>query len=744
MYYFTLNFINKIPILLYYYGYIFLAKLLNNLANIITFLFSLMLSLTFAYKPAYMKKLTFFLFGIILLQQTAIAQKKILTDSSVTLNEIVVTAFEQNRVVNNGTIVSLLNNANADKGNKTSLLNGFNAIAGVRMEERSPGSYRLNIRGSSLRSPFGVRNVKVYWNGISITDPGGNTYLNQFAFNNFSAIEIIKGPASSMYGAGTGGLLLMNSFTNTFAPSVNVEYITGSYGLQNILTSVGFGEGNSRSLITYAHSESDGYRDHTKNKKDNVSFTSQVKISEKEQLTASVLYSNLFYETPGALTKAEFNVNPKQARPAAGGFPSAATAQAAIQQKNFTAGINHQYNFSANFKNTTSLYGAFAQIQNPTFRNYERRNEPSFGGRTSFVYEEKINESKIQLVAGGELQQGFFNTQVAKNKNGNADTLQTNDDIKYTTYSIFAQADISIKNNWIITTGVSINQSKVDFTRLNKYPVQQQGRTYKNELSPRVAIQKKIKNNNTLFASISKGFSPPTISELLPSTGVISTFLEAEEGINYEAGARVALLKNKLHIEATGFYFKLNNALVTRKDSSNADYFVNAGDTKQKGVELSADYTHTFKNNILDYLILKPAYAFSDFKYGSFKKGTVDFSGKDLPSVPKNIFSILADIQFKKGIYFSSTYYYATKIFLDDANTVADDAYHILACRVGVKIPVKTLFKLNIYFGGDNLLNETYSLGNDINAAGGRYYNTAAKRNYYAGVVLQWNYKSSK
>jgi iron complex outermembrane receptor protein len=50
------------------------------------------------------------------------------------------------------------------------------------MEERSPGSYRLNIRGSSLRSPFGVRNVKIYYNNIPFTDPGGNTYLNSLAF----------------------------------------------------------------------------------------------------------------------------------------------------------------------------------------------------------------------------------------------------------------------------------------------------------------------------------------------------------------------------------------------------------------------------------------------------------------------------------------------------------------------------------------------------------------------------------
>src|SRR5690606_16259935 len=47
-----------------------------------------------------------------------------------------------------------------DQQSGTSLLPALNTVPGVRMEERSPGSYRLSLRGSLLRSPFGVRNVK--------------------------------------------------------------------------------------------------------------------------------------------------------------------------------------------------------------------------------------------------------------------------------------------------------------------------------------------------------------------------------------------------------------------------------------------------------------------------------------------------------------------------------------------------------------------------------------------------------
>ena len=142
-----------------------------------------------------MKKIVVALSALLILSYNSTAQQDE-TDSLKSLDEVTVKAFEQNRKVSNSVaVVKIIEFNNGDRYNKTSLVNGFNTVSGVRMEERSPGSYRINIRGSSLRSPFGVRNVKVYWNDIPMTDP------NQFAWNNFSSIEIFKGPPSSMYGA---------------------------------------------------------------------------------------------------------------------------------------------------------------------------------------------------------------------------------------------------------------------------------------------------------------------------------------------------------------------------------------------------------------------------------------------------------------------------------------------------------------------------------------------------------------
>jgi len=45
---------------------------------------------------------------------------------------------------------------------------------------------------------------------------------------------------------------------------------------------------------------------------------------------------------------------------------------------------------------------------------------------------------------------------------------------------------------------------------------------------------------------------------------------------------------------------------------------------------------------------------------------------------------------------------------------------------------------LDVFVVADNLLNKHYSLGNDINAAGNRYFNPAAKRNFIVGCNVKF------
>jgi len=664
------------------------------------------------------------------------AQQK--TDTTVKeLNEVIINAFEQNRkLLDVAAAVSAVTQKQLNRFSNASILPALNASPGVRMEERSPGSYRLNIRGSSLRSPFGVRNVKVYLNDIPFTEPGGSTYLNQLGFYNIQSIEILKGPSSSLYGAGTGGAVLLKTYAANKPAGVGIDYSFGSFGLQNINLLARIGEGNNQQTISYNKIESNGYRSWTKLRRDVFSWDAHVNINQKQSIHTFLMYADLAYQTPGGLTAAEFAVNPKQARPAVGTLPSSATAHASVNQKTFFAGTSHVFEITGQFKNTTSLYGAYSQFANPTVRNFERRSEPHTGGRTVFSFQPKLNSGKLKVIAGAELQRGWYNIRVYKNKNGVSDSLQTEDEVNPFTWNVFTQADLELQHGWIFTAGASLNQNKIEITRLNKFPLSTQKRTYDNEIAPRFSVLKKLMNNFSVYASVAKGFSPPTSAEVLPSTGVITTSLNAEEGWNYETGIRYQW-NEKLFVDVNAFSFKLSNTIVQRRDAGGADYFTNAGSTKQKGIESHINYKIlNDQNKFFSQTNVWLSYTYNDFRYKEFKQLTTDYSGKQLPSVPKNILVIGIDAILKPGIYINITYNYNDKTPLTDANTFFAADYHLLALRLGYKKIISGKLQAEIFIGADNLLNETYSLGNDINAAANRFYNVAPGRNYYVGLSL--------
>jgi iron complex outermembrane receptor protein len=652
------------------------------------------------------------------------------------LQEVVVSAYEQNRrLADVSAAVGVITTAEWNRYSRMSIVPAMNSTPGVRMEERSPGSYRISFRGSTLRSPFGVRNVKVYLDGIPFTDPGGNTYLTQLAPFDMYSLELIKGPAGSLYGAATGGALLIKTRPNFWQPGFTAEYNYGSFNSNTINAQVRLGNQQAGNIINYSHQTSDGYRNHTNLRRDIVTWESMLKNTDKQTLSTYAFYGDLYYQTPGALTLAEYNANPKQSRPAAGANPSAEQSQAAIYQKTFMAGITNTYRICSSFENTTNFYATYTNYKNPTFRNYEFRSEPHFGGRTIFNYTTDL----LHISFGGEAQKGFFQTQDYGNKNGAPDTLQTNDNINAWTYTFFAQADLFFGKGWQASAGLSFNEAFIGIDRISVPGFVPRNKTFGNELAPRIALSKKITPNILLYASVSKGFSPPAVSEVLPSTGSINTDLQPENGISYETGIKSGFFNQRLYVEVIGFYFELQQAIVVRKDSSNADYYTNAGSTTQKGIESQVSYQLLpSATGFINSARLWASYTLDNFTYGDFKKNTVNYDGKHLPGVADNTFTGGIDLNSRPGIFLHLTYYYSDKMPLDDANSAYAGAYQLVGGRIGYSTTVQQL-NLTVFTGVDNAFNAKYSLGNDINAAGGRYYNAAATANYFVGLTVNFN-----
>ncbi|MEI6947781.1 TonB-dependent receptor plug domain-containing protein [Paraflavisolibacter sp. H34] len=658
------------------------------------------------------------------------------TAREIKLEEVVVKAYEQNRRLREvPAAVNYVGRQALERFSPASVVQAVNTLPGVRMEERSPGSYRFNIRGSSLRAPFGVRNVKVYYNDLPLTDPGGQTYLNQLGYYNFHSMEVIKGPGSSLYGAGTGGVLLVESLDDGAAAGAEGGYTAASYGGQQVYGVLTTRKGQVVNRLSFQHQESDGYRRQSKLRRDVHSWDLSARWDGDRELKATFLYGDLFYETPGALTLAEFRADPKAARPAAGAFPSAAAAGASIRQQTFLAGATYTQPVFSHLQNKSTVYGAFTSLRNPNTRGYDRSSEPHFGLRTVFTGRQTLGRSDLRLLAGLEAQEGFASAYNYKNVGGRPDSLRYSDDIRNRNFFVFTQGSWEL-NNWLLEAGASWNLRRLSLQRFTPRALGEQKRRFNNEVAPRVSLSKRWAAV-TAYGSVARGFSPPSTSELAPTGSSINLDLQAEEGINYDLGFRATLLKH-LNVDVNAFTFSLDQTIVQRRDAGGGDYYINAGGTRQRGLESYASYPLLRPSAFFRRSLLWASHTWHYFRYKEFKQAAADYSGHQMPVAAPHTVSSGFDLLAHNGLGAALTYYFSDRIPLNDANTDYAPAYHLLGARVSFERTIKEVFRWKLSAGADNLLDQRYSLGNDTNGAGGRYYNAAPGRNYYASLVLQW------
>lgn len=97
-------------------------------------------------------------------------------------------------------------------GGAVDLATTLNQIPGVKMETRGAGgSRRIRMRGSSLRSPFGVRNVFAVLDGFVLTTADGDSPMEWFDPALLEAVEVLTGPSGAVLGGSYSGALWATS-----------------------------------------------------------------------------------------------------------------------------------------------------------------------------------------------------------------------------------------------------------------------------------------------------------------------------------------------------------------------------------------------------------------------------------------------------------------------------------------------------------------------------------------------------
>ena len=643
----------------------------------------------------------------------------------------------KNSIQNTAASVSIITTVDINKSDGIILTPVLNKIPGVTMQQGALNTNRITIRGIGARSQYGTNKIKAYFDGIPLTSGEGETTIDDIDLASIEKIEIIKGPNSTSFGSGLGGVIQLFSKESPLLESFGKANLTfGSFGLLQQRLSGGFSDSKTNLFSSYNDLQSDGFRTNSSYKRQSFNLHGKQKISSNGNLSFLGIYTRLKAFIPSSINETDLKNNPEKAA------STWAAAKGYESYDKFLLGLGYDHRFSERWSLQTSIFSNFKKAYEPRPFDILEDKTSSVGFRSNVNYKNRFLSLPFELSFGTELltekyQYSLFkNLYQSKPGNGSVEGEEfsaINQNRSYINY--FLQMELWLTDKLHLETGVAFNESKYSLEDVFEKNLggEKMPYTFGNIWSPRVGLSYKVSNGKNIFTSVSKGFSVPAVSETLTPEGKINTDLKPEMGVNYEIGFKGNWLGNKLYTEVTFYSTQIKNLLVARRTADDQYVGINAGSSSHKGIEIMLNY----KILELNTFQIAPYFsgAVNNFKFKDFLDGDFDYSGNQLTGVPENQFNFGVDLNTKYGFSINASFRTMGKIPLNDSNTKYSDRYSLLDLKTTYVFTILKILKTEFNAGINNTLNTKYAANILPNAVG---FGNAAPRYFYPGNPVNY------
>lgn len=625
-----------------------------------------------------------------------------LRPASIEISPVEVTSDRiQKSVIDVPARMSLIDQTTIDNSAANNVDELLKSIPGIYVN-RSWGMYSRNA-SVTMRGLSSSSRVLVMLDDIPLNKSGGGgVNWNLLPNGAFERIEVFKGPASSLYGNNAmTGIINVISGSNSSNPHAAIELLAA----QN--NTFGFSSQLSTSLqnkkpfawLSISGIQGDGY------------FLDPIEIRNEYSSKSYLKQYNAYLKT-GYI------------------FSDSARIEVSALASSFVSGLGTTvFEPDGNFDDFTSWMGSvkyYLQTRNTSYKIVSFANYEDY-----FNQSESINsyaEYKLSFNPTKKIDAGIWTT-FAHNFNkrfeviggldykyaiedGKTLYLTASDEIYFfgmhNFVAAFVQTTYQIGNKYTLQTGLRCDFGQyshgeitvINPTALSDFLIPYLGKhptSHWSSLSPKIALKYKHSDKLNAYASLSKGFMPPTIDDMTRSGKI-------RKGIKL---ANPNLLPEILYNAELGFQWLPNNRIIVEPSiyysiAENMIYQVWTGDSVEilsdgpkpmiqkrnvsigtvMGTELSIIY-HPFK-----WLNLQLAYAYNNSKIKDYNalEGDLDLSGLYMAEVPKNLFSV--DLRLKYKVFILTTEYrFTDEIFADDENSQIIDANHVVNISFNLRYP---------------------------------------------------------
>ena len=655
--------------------------------------------------------------------------------SDIILSEVIVTTdiFENKKKDFAGS-VSEIKPKVLDQANGLYLQPVLNSVPGVYMQSGALNTNRITIRGIGSRSPFATNKIKAYIDDIPLSTGEGETTLEDIDFSTLDGIEVYRGPASTMYGAGLGGAIHMISKKIARTNAGCLDFSVGSFGLRKVNISAQVGNENSGLSLFYQDVSSDGYRQNNEYNRQSLSTIAQTKIGTKSYLSSYFNYTHLKSFIPSSLDQDTYLNSPQSAA------SQWANAKGFEDNNRMRLGFSLKTIYNENTESTVAVFTNIGKSREVTPFGNEDITTTNVGLRGK-VRRNFLPQNKLGVVLGTEIFAEGFRIKSYDNNNSKNGDLTSDLEQDRTYGNVFLATEYLPTEHWILSVGGNINFSY--YKNKDQFVVGNNDLSGEHNFSPifspKVSVTRHLSDKVSAYGLISHGFSLPTFDETLNPRGNINEDIRPEKGFNYELGIKGSAFGDKVYAELVYYTMRINDLLVARRNSE-LDYSgYNAGKSTHNGAEFMVNHQVVKSKAItVDHSF---SYTLMRYKFDEFiddDKG--DFSGNKLTGVPSHTLNYSVNIESAFGLYARVNWQGVGDMPVLDDNTVFSDGYSLVNLKIGFQKEIGKM-SVNVYGGINNLLDAKYASMVQINPNfNKRYYYPGLPINSFSGIKVAYRF----